>query len=778
VFCERYLSDLPLAPFLGETDATASPAEEDAAASRAREAGWLSAAAWVCVDELQLTRHADFAAYSAAVDRHYSAALRGQQQSGVTDSSVTAGAVCHLIRQRTLRPGVATMGPESITTDAGRVAAAAADATPTAADTTAETIVTAQVFIGKLLPSAVRSLVWQLALQRQRQEDAAAHAAHVWQVLAQGVQARAGAGAAASTPVGALAARAVRARVGCLTAAADTPDGRRQAAAVLALAELYYVYSGEYHPRHIPLLFPFVAALLPPNKAAIADAAHALLPAWVTFVATWAPTPAQAAAAATRVLETVAVADPELHRHLATATARGALGSQDVLARLLEQQQQQQQQQQPSVPGAEGAEVTVRAIVQPAAFVRRWMGEGFVGVLAPPAVSYVWDQCALLGVHVLEEFGMAVLLLLRQQVLRARDYDGVRHALLHCPCELYTANVAAAWLHLRAGLPPGGVPALNELEPGIHGLVMQEVATAAADAFSHPGIQPGLELPVANHRGRSLRLRLTTPVPPRSATATFQSSSGWARGYEHHVFALPDLYVDIPWLSLAPTAAVGPRAQVTAEVSMHVADHVLAHAARPLLFVPDADGWACTGKGSPALLAGLAAAAAEVSPLALREAELLVEVYANGRRIGLAEIGLYQPLHRRPRAVDWHAALGRSHRCLAVPSGGGWEITESFGTVYVGAAPHLAPGVWPATPPPALTPYYEPPLWRPTDTVMAGKKGRDLAAAAVCCAVTVPGARWLPDNVLAARVDVIVVSEAWKPLVSAVSEFAMLSEII
>lgn len=54
--------------------------------------------------------------------------------------------------------------------------------------------------------------------------------------------------------------------------------------------------------------------------------------------------------------------------------------------------------------------------------------QGFVSVLDTPAVMYIWDQCFMQGWEpsVLKHFSLALLELLREKFMKARDYSQMK----------------------------------------------------------------------------------------------------------------------------------------------------------------------------------------------------------------------------------------------------------------------------------------------------------------------------------------------------------------
>ena len=55
----------------------------------------------------------------------------------------------------------------------------------------------------------------------------------------------------------------------------------------------------------------------------------------------------------------------------------------------------------------------------------------------------------------------AILYLLRNQFLRASDYDEMRRVFLEEPCKLYTSDIQSAFMHLTSGGRESDVPGLN-----------------------------------------------------------------------------------------------------------------------------------------------------------------------------------------------------------------------------------------------------------------------------------------------------------------------------
>ena len=101
----------------------------------------------------------------------------------------------------------------------------------------------------------------------------------------------------------------------------------------------------------------------------------------------------EVARAADRVTARVREADPALFAHLLKATANGAPDRQQILTGVLN-----------STAVGAGA----GSLQHPTVFVRKWLGEAFVGIVREAALLFIWDQCVLAGWFTLEDFALYV----------------------------------------------------------------------------------------------------------------------------------------------------------------------------------------------------------------------------------------------------------------------------------------------------------------------------------------------------------------------------------
>ncbi|XP_077995576.1 uncharacterized protein LOC144449044 [Glandiceps talaboti] len=124
-----------------------------------------------------------------------------------------------------------------------------------------------------------------------------------------------------------------------------------------------------------------------------------------------------------------------------------------------------------ATPGSEHSiKLSKELLADPVIFVRKWIGEGFVGVLDGQAVLFLWDQLFMNGWNqeIMEDFCFALLLLLKDAFLQANDYHQMKQVFLLQPARLYTADIQRAYQHLRKGGSPTDIPGMNRYRsPGL-----------------------------------------------------------------------------------------------------------------------------------------------------------------------------------------------------------------------------------------------------------------------------------------------------------------------
>ncbi|KAI1893536.1 hypothetical protein AGOR_G00124740 [Albula goreensis] len=229
---------------------------------------------------------------------------------------------------------------------------------------------------------------------------------------------------------------------------------------------ILYVHSGLYQPGLIHWLFPLQIAFQ--QGAARAEHCYELSMYLHLLSERFVPSEVQVSAIAESVMNRLEEQDPALYSHLKLCTSRnGILDSQDYAVELLKQERRR---------ALEGLGVLcmsdhplaapAKLLQNPAVFLHKWIGEGFLGVLELPAVLLVWDQLFMQdwSSRVMEDFCLALLMLLREAMMTAWDYLSMREVLLGHVSHLFTADIQRAWVHLQQGGLAAQVPGLNRLD--------------------------------------------------------------------------------------------------------------------------------------------------------------------------------------------------------------------------------------------------------------------------------------------------------------------------
>ncbi|XP_072099740.1 uncharacterized protein [Mobula birostris] len=102
----------------------------------------------------------------------------------------------------------------------------------------------------------------------------------------------------------------------------------------------------------------------------------------------------------------------------------------------------------------------------PIILLRKWTGEGFVGILDLPAVLLTWDQLFMQDwkAQVMEDFCLTILLLLREPLMEVNDQHSLKWVFFSYANHLYTVDIQRSWIHLQQGGLPSDIPELNQLK--------------------------------------------------------------------------------------------------------------------------------------------------------------------------------------------------------------------------------------------------------------------------------------------------------------------------
>ncbi|XP_078336716.1 uncharacterized protein LOC111135431 isoform X1 [Crassostrea virginica] len=242
----------------------------------------------------------------------------------------------------------------------------------------------------------------------------------------------------------------------------------REASRVL---NILYVYDRSYEPYLIHWLFPLQIAFQSPTEKTTEKGEHVYeLAMYLDLLnSSCFPTWPQVFAIAEQVMMTLSLSDPDLYTHLKSiAKTNMQVNKKEFLMHLISSEKAKAEELLKATPGSKREEyMSNELLADPLVFIRRWIGEGFVSVLDTPAVMYIWDQCFMQGWEpsVLKHFSLAILELLREKFMKARDYLQMKEVFLREASKLYTVDIQMAWIHLENGKDILEIPYLNRLRP-------------------------------------------------------------------------------------------------------------------------------------------------------------------------------------------------------------------------------------------------------------------------------------------------------------------------
>lgn len=237
-----------------------------------------------------------------------------------------------------------------------------------------------------------------------------------------------------------------------------------------------YVYDRSYEPYMVYWLFPLQIAFRDKQQHALDHGEHVLeLGMYLDLLnSTCFPSWPQVFAIAECVMQRLRDEDPEFHdhvKHIATINVQGS--PKEFLIQLIHREKEKAEELLQMVPDSTRSldKSSWQLLADPLIFLRRWIGEGFVGILDTPGVMYVWDQCFMqCWKHsVLQNVCLALLELARHRFMEAHNYIEMKEVFLNEMCKLYTVDVQMAWIHVENGKPLMDIPLLNRQRPSTPG---------------------------------------------------------------------------------------------------------------------------------------------------------------------------------------------------------------------------------------------------------------------------------------------------------------------
>ncbi|CAM2720415.1 unnamed protein product [Rotaria socialis] len=157
------------------------------------------------------------------------------------------------------------------------------------------------------------------------------------------------------------------------------------------------------------------------------------------------------------ILLDLSKSDQNFYEHLkAISTIRRNINTQDFTKEIISLE---------SKEASSALQYNDESMSNPVLFLRKWIGQMFVGILNSNAVLYLWDQFFMItwDTVYIKHAAKAILYLLRDRLMYATDYNDMRKMLLDEPCLLYTSDVQAAFIHLAVrNEDPKCIPAMNQ----------------------------------------------------------------------------------------------------------------------------------------------------------------------------------------------------------------------------------------------------------------------------------------------------------------------------
>uniref|UniRef100_UPI00398E776E uncharacterized protein isoform X2 n=1 Tax=Pristiophorus japonicus TaxID=55135 RepID=UPI00398E776E len=171
---------------------------------------------------------------------------------------------------------------------------------------------------------------------------------------------------------------------------------------------------------------------------------------------------------AEQVMKRLEKEDPKFFTHLHSCfTNNVVIDPKEFLLEQIAREKAQAQELHSDRPNSEDLRhISKELLRNPIIVLRKWMGEGFVGILDLPAVLLIWDQLFMQDwkPQVMEDFCLAILLLLKEPLMAADDHHSLQQVFLVHASHLYTLDIQRSWIHLQQGGLPADIPGLNQLK--------------------------------------------------------------------------------------------------------------------------------------------------------------------------------------------------------------------------------------------------------------------------------------------------------------------------
>ncbi|XP_022253719.1 uncharacterized protein LOC111088305 [Limulus polyphemus] len=178
------------------------------------------------------------------------------------------------------------------------------------------------------------------------------------------------------------------------------------------------------------------------------------------------PTQSQIFAVGCRISDTLAKEDKEFFNHLNENIEKNVTGNfqEFPLESLNVNKNKSQSVKETALHKGKGLSPQQNKLfVDPEMFLHKWIVEGFMSILRPVAVLFIWDQLFMQkwSSTALCNACLALMGLLKPWFMLAHDYPSIKKVFLEEPSKLYTLDIRNAWKHLKDGGAFRDIPLMN-----------------------------------------------------------------------------------------------------------------------------------------------------------------------------------------------------------------------------------------------------------------------------------------------------------------------------
>ncbi|XP_032902259.1 uncharacterized protein LOC116989141 [Amblyraja radiata] len=227
-----------------------------------------------------------------------------------------------------------------------------------------------------------------------------------------------------------------------------------------------YVYDGTYQPHLIYWLFPLQIAFK--NASSKSEHPYELAMYLHLLIDNVFPTWPEVFGMAEKVMNRLGNEDPILFAHLHSSFTKNALidPKEFLLEQVAREKAQVQQLHSIGHNSEDMQHISKELLKNPIILLRKWIGEGFVGILDMPAMLLIWDQLFMQDwkPRVMEDFCLTILLLLREPLIESDDHHSLKQVFYSHASHLYTVDIQRSWIHLQQGGLPADIPGLNQFK--------------------------------------------------------------------------------------------------------------------------------------------------------------------------------------------------------------------------------------------------------------------------------------------------------------------------